>query len=584
MPPSNDAGTIVWIDGRESVRLGEILGQPGAEGATYRVEGKPDLAIKIQIKPTSPEKLRWMMQPPSHGRARAAWPVALVSKANGSTLVHCGYAMQRAQNPVNLETLLNPASRRLVPGAHWHWLHLVAANLVDAVKLVHDRSVVFADFNPKNVLVDPATRNVTMIDLDSALIAAPGPLHQVRSGLSYPGFLAPELLLGANGKLDRTWLIHTDRTIYADSFTLGTMLFTLLTDAPPYYAVATSGTSDVHSEDDPIARGVFPYGPARPPGFGPPQIARTFESLHSALQHCFIRCFQTGYKHPHLRPSITDWKIAVDAATRDLKTCGKGHWYSTGTNYCQECHGPPAPHQRNRPHLQPPPNALPPVTQLPPDSGGLRNELEEITRSVALWTKRVVLPAAVFIALLWFVGPGGLLNASSFALGATADAGRWSISTARDVFDQEEPPKKAPARGLATLPPAIGIKTTDSPNGSNSTKVLDGDPESFWIAKHSSTTKATYIQLDLGNVKAIESIQWIIPNSGNGATVEMYVSDDGKTWTLNRTIVLQSADLDVFRTRQLRATARFVRIVFTGWKSSTIEAEVAEMRVVLRDI
>jgi hypothetical protein len=223
------------------------------------------------------------------------------------------------------------------------------------------------------------------------------------------------------------------------------------------------------------------------------------------------------------------------------------------------------------------------VTQLPPDSGGLRNELEEITRSVALWTKRVVLPAAVFIALLWFVGPGGLLNASSFALGVTAEAGRWSISTARDVFDQEEPPEKAPARGLATLPPAVGIKTTDSPNGSNSTKVLDGDPETFWIAKHSSTTKATYIQLELGNVKAIESIQWIIPNSGNGATVEMYVSDDGKTWTLNRTIVLQSADLDVFRTRQLRATARFVRIVFTDWKSSTIEAEVAEMRIVLRE-
>jgi hypothetical protein len=193
------------------------------------------------------------------------------------------------------------------------------------------------------------------------------------------------------------------------------------------------------------------------------------------------------------------------------------------------------------------------------------------------------MPAPVYHAHQWFVGPGGLQNATSYSQGATADAGRWSISTARDVFEQEEPPEKAPARGLATLPPAIGIKTTDSPNGSNSTKVLDGDPESFWIAKHSSTTKATYIQLDLGNVKAIESIQWIIPRGGNGATVEMYVSDDGKTWTLNRTIVLQSADLDVFRTRQLRATARFVRIVFTDWKSSTIEAEVAEMRVVLRD-
>jgi len=577
MPPLNDAGAIVWIDGRESVRLGDILGQPGAEGATYRVEGKPDLAIKIQIKPASPAKLRWMMQPPSYGRARAAWPVSLVSKSHGSTLVHCGYAMQRVQNPVNLETLLNPASRRLVPGAHWHWLHLVAANLVDAVKIVHDRSVVFADFNPKNVLVDPATRDVTMIDLDSALIAAPGPLYHVRSGLSYPGFLAPELLLGANGKLDKTRLPQTDRTKHADSFTLGTMLFTLLTDAPPYYAVPTTGTSDIHSEDDPIARGVFPYGPARPSGFGPPQIARKFESLHSALQHCFIQCFQTGYQHPHLRPSVTDWKIAVDAATRDLKICGKGHWYSTESNYCQECHGAPAVHQRTTPPAQHSASSPSPSIQLSPDAGGLRK------RSVIPVVKRVVLPASMIIALLWFVGPGGLLDATSVGLGATADAGKWSISTVRGVFDQQESPKQEPARGLATIPPAVGIRTTDSPNGSNSTKVLDGNPQTFWIAKQSTTTEMTYIQLDLRKSKAIESIQWIIPRSGKGATVELYVSDDGKTWTLNRTIVLQNADLNVMRTRQLRATARYVRIVFTDWQSATIQAEVAEMRVVLRE-
>jgi serine/threonine protein kinase len=577
MPPVNDAGAIVWIDGRNSFRLGEMLGQPGAEGATYRVEGKPDLAIKIQIKPTPPDKLRWMMQPPSYGRARAAWPIALVSKAQGSSLVHCGYAMQRAENPVNLETLLNPASRRLVPGAHWHWLHLVAANLVDAVKLVHDRSVVFADFNPKNVLVDPTTRNVTMIDLDSALIAVPGPLYHVRSGLSYPGFLAPELLLGANGKLDKTRLPQTDRTKDADSFTLGTMLFTLLTDAPPYYAVPTTGTSDVHSEDDPIVRGVFPYGPARPPGFGPPQIARAFESLHSSLQHCFIQCFHTGYKEAHLRPSVTEWKIAIDTSTRDLKICGNGHWYSTESHYCHECHGAPARHQRTTAPAQRATSSPPPSVQVSPDAGGLRK------RSVNPVVKRIVLPASMIIAFLWFVGPGGLLDATSVGLGATADAGQWSISTVRGVFDEQNPPKQEQARGLATLPPAVGIRTTDSPNGSNSTKVLDGDPQTLWIAKQSSTTKTTYIQLDLGKSKAIESIQWIIPRSGNGATVELYVSDNGKTWTLNRTIVLQSGDLELLRTRQLRATARYVRVVFTDWQSARIQAAVAEMRVVLRD-
>jgi hypothetical protein len=113
--------------------------------------------------------------------------------------------------------------------------------------------------------------------------------------------------------------------------------------------------------------------------------------------------------------------------------------------------------------------------------------------------------------------------------------------------------------------------------------VLDGNPQTFWIAKQSTTTEMTYIQLDLRKSKAIESIQWIIPRSGKGATVELYVSDDGKTWTLNRTIVLQNADLNVMRTRQLRATARYVRIVFTDWQSATIQAEVAEMRVVLRD-
>jgi len=197
-----------------------------------------------------------------------------------------------------------------------------------------------------------------------------------------------------------------------------------------------------------------------------------------------------------------------------------------------------------------------------------------------LVVKRVVLPAAVIIALLWFIGPGGLLNASSVGLGATADAGRWTVSTAKGIL---ESPKNEPARGLATIPPARGIKTTDSPNGSNSTKVLDGNPQTFWIAKQSLTTNATYLQLDLGKVKTIESIQWVIPRSGKGATIDLYVSNDGKTWTLNRTIVLQDGDLDVLRTRQLRATTRYVRVVFTDWQSVTIQAEVAEMRVVLRD-
>lgn len=564
MPPANHAGEEVWLDGRDPVRLGKMLGQPGAEGAAYTVEGRPDLAIKIQDHPTAQAKLRWMMQlPASTGRARAAWPNHLVSRRINGQLIHSGYAMPRVHNPTSLEPLTNPSQRPRV--AHWHWLHLVAGNLIEAVELVHGQKVIFADLNPKNVLVEVATCNVTMIDLDSALIAEPGPLQKLHSGLGYVGYLPPELLIGPSGTFDKNQKARLNRSVAADSFTLGIMLFFLLMDAHPFYAASASNTSHVDNDDEATVRGVFPYGPGKPASFNRPVFARAFESLHPDMQRCFIRCFQDGYRQPGHRPTIVEWRSAVTAETRGLKQCGAGHWYVAQANYCNGCAGPPKTRMAAR--KAPPPDANPvrqPTPQPPTPS-----RKERLTPSIL---KRLAIPVVALMIALYFFGASGAV------LGGVVDAGQWTVSSAKGLF-QSDP--SSPPLALAPIPPAQGITSSDSRNGGNSTYVLDGNPQTSWVATTSSASPTTYLQLDLGEPQSIEFVQWIIPQSGVGATVKLYVSNDGKNWTLNRTVVLTRDDVGVVRNRRLVADARYVRLEFADWKSSKVEAEVAEVRVIL---
>ena len=158
------------------------------------------------------------------------------------------------------------------------------------------------------------------------------------------------------------------------------------------------------------------------------------------------------------------------------------------------------------------------------------------------------------------------------------DAGQWTVSSAKGLF-QSDP--SSPPLTLAPIPPAQGITSSDSRNGGNSTFVLDGNPQTAWIATTSSASPTTYLQLDLGEPQSIEYVQWIIPQSGAGATVKLFVSNDGKNWTLNRTVVLTKDDVGVVRNRRMVADARYVRLDFSDWKGSKIEAEVAEGRIIL---
>jgi len=193
--------------------------------------------------------------------------------------------------------------------------------------------------------------------------------------------------------------------------------------------------------------------------------------------------------------------------------------------------------------------------------------------------KRLAIPAVALLILLYFLGPAGMIGASGAVLGGVVDAGQWSVSSARGLLKSEPP--SSPPLTLAAIPAAKGIVTSDSRNGGNSTLVLDGDPRTTWVATSSSSSRTTYLQLDLGKQKSIEFIQWVIPQDGVGATLNLYVSNDGKNWTFNRSVVLNRDDVSVVRNRRLDANARFVRLEFSNWKSSRIEAEVAEVRVIL---
>jgi hypothetical protein len=104
--------------------------------------------------------------------------------------------------------------------------HAIATGLLDAVCALHSEGVIFGDLSPSNVLVDPTTTKVRLIDFESAYVLDDKGTSEFSSVWATPGFKAP-------GRTRRGTLAPSD-----DFYALGMLLYSMLLPMQSLFEVA----------------------------------------------------------------------------------------------------------------------------------------------------------------------------------------------------------------------------------------------------------------------------------------------------------------------------------------------------------
>ena len=156
----------------ERIELGPQMGNRGGEGTVYEVVGKPDLVAKLYHNQLSPRKLEKLMAQAKLADPEllriCAWPHSVLYKSGNPV----GFMMSKVSaKPIHL-LYRSPDRKDHFPQATWQHLVRVCQNLAAAFHVLHSRSILMADVNETNILVN-VQGEVRFIDCDSFQFAAP---------------------------------------------------------------------------------------------------------------------------------------------------------------------------------------------------------------------------------------------------------------------------------------------------------------------------------------------------------------------------------------------------------------------------
>jgi serine/threonine-protein kinase len=127
----------------------------------------------------------------------------------------------------------------------------IAAQVADALGVAHTAGIVHRDIKPGNVMVEPSAR-CKVLDFGIARLAADAALTQTASLLGSAPYMPPEMSLGRSSDAR------------SDIYSLGCVLYELLTDRPPFRGEVAAAIINQHVNVAP--RPPSELNPAVPPG------------------------------------------------------------------------------------------------------------------------------------------------------------------------------------------------------------------------------------------------------------------------------------------------------------------------------
>jgi eukaryotic-like serine/threonine-protein kinase len=332
----------LWLDTGMPVELGAVLAKAG-EGTVHDIVGRPDWAAKVfhptlTDLPTKLGKVAAMVRsnPPGaiqpDGFVVLTWPLHVVGDAQGPV----GYIMPKVDTATSVEihTMSNPSNRLdpLPTAPQWTkavtWGHLVnvAANLCLAVESVHAVDGVIGDFQERNILVANTTQ-VTLVDCDSMQFTD-GSGQQFLCAVGRPEFTAPELAT-ANLRDD-------PREKPSDLFALAVHIHLLLMAGNhPFLRGEWTGPGEQPDALTMAQSGAWAGGPGSP--FLTHPLAPSTASLPLEIRQLFVRAFTDGAYDPWVRPTGTEWRLALSRIQVFDCPQDPSHQIPMGADHCSWC-------------------------------------------------------------------------------------------------------------------------------------------------------------------------------------------------------------------------------------------------------
>ncbi len=321
MPSDSRTGDRVRDDTGIEYVLGETIGKPGAQGVVYRVEGQPDLAVKLLTRATDLTRIEAVRRLPLDGLQLAA-PVSLIRDGGA------GYLMPLASDmtPLAEPYLPREFGPRETGSIDWYRNTgglrrrlAIAANVAQCLAGLHERGLAYVDLNPNNVMVsDDLTRTETwLIDTDN-LTSRSNPKWDI---IGFPGYAAPERVTK-----------KAPPSTLADAYALAIVAFRLLLLRHPLEGLA----ADLLDGDDAsreINRGGLVY--VADPADGSNGLpAKSLSSklfnvvLSGVMQKLLLETFGEGRLNPLRRPGAARWRDVLWLAHDNVVDCDGGCGWS----------------------------------------------------------------------------------------------------------------------------------------------------------------------------------------------------------------------------------------------------------------
>ena len=320
----------------------------GGEGYIHSIIGKPNLVAKILLENKRTEtKHRKILTMLANGISddalnQVAWPTDVLYLSGHFV----GYVMPAIRNCEDLNVIYSDKYKSTLSERI-----TIAKNICAAINSVHNANQVCGDLNPKNIVVNPKTGGVYLVDTDSFHITdykSNNRIYRCEAGL--PEYLPREVQekMSNGNRLDKAPL--PTFTKYSDLFALAVHIFALLMNGCHPFAYAKGTYNNIgrlsygkESVPDPspqrsICEGFFPFYMKRD-GITIPIYAPPFDSLPKNIRELFVRAFIDGHNDKTKRPTAVEWYKALSEMQEKLKTCktDKSHMYSQHLRKCPWC-------------------------------------------------------------------------------------------------------------------------------------------------------------------------------------------------------------------------------------------------------
>lgn len=315
---------IKWPERNRTIVVAELLGE-GGEGQVYAIRNDPGLAVKIYHEDRRPQghmaqKLTAMEEkPPDFSHAtptnipRVAWPTKVIKVRDGQQVIGTVMPLVDRSRTLPISHILTQTTRKIslpkhrVSESHFQAKRWdIAQNIITAVKALHAIECVIGDVNDENIMVDPGSGEISIVDCDAFQIKdyRNRTIHRCKVGREQ--FTAPELLTTLSQKQCRSRTCRKrseqgkhkpdysclDRRPEHDMFGIGVILFKLfMNGAHPYNQKTDPSISSGATLKDLISSRQYPYD-KNGPGRNATEInRRRYNELPPELQNLFLRTF-----------------------------------------------------------------------------------------------------------------------------------------------------------------------------------------------------------------------------------------------------------------------------------------------------